>query len=218
MHTLQTSRHPPQSTLHTATWTPATKWPIDPAEISSCSIIYCSFISKPFSTGSTRVYLVPPYPQVLPLFTKFAVQKCNAINPAYLWYHTYTTQPKQLKMQPNMMHNCSTFNTAHLHKDHHRTQYPHQSLHANNYTSILTGILPWYKHVLQQFHQETQHVRPGLLCHLITPTHNLKHYLQNYTTTITCKHTTKQPKCMPSSIPLTIDRNRHHHRGQYHSK
>jgi len=61
----------------------------------------------------------------------------------------------------------STFDAAHVHNDY---GY-HRSLHADDYTAILTGI-PWYKPVSQQHYPASHHVsvRPGQIRLSIAPT------------------------------------------------
>ncbi len=84
-------------------------------------------------------------------------------------------------LQPVIMQ-YSTFDAAHVHKDYHTTQYHyHWSLHANNYTAILTGI-PWYKPIIQQHYPASHHVRPGQIHLSIAPTSCYEAHTKQYWT------------------------------------
>jgi len=64
----------------------------------------------------------------------------------------------------------STFHAAPAYEDYyHMAQYyHHRSLHADDYTAILTGI-PWYKPVPQPSHPENSYIRPGRSCRSTNP-------------------------------------------------
>jgi len=140
---------------------------LPPTEIPSCALTGRSFLHRysvpvivPESIWHYRIRSYNHHRQNPP-YESVALRNQEPTRPT-----RFNSPTKQRVIRQN-----STFHAASTYEDYyHMTQYyHHRSLHADDYTAILTGI-PWYKPVPQLSHPETSYIRPGLSCRSTIPT------------------------------------------------